>query len=229
MVQRKVYLVFALVQAMFLCVAPIAISQTNQTSETTSMEAPVNILAFGDSLTAGYGLDPGAAVPDRLETMLRENGYNVTIINAGVSGDTTSGGLARLPWSLEQNPDAAILELGANDGLRGEDPQMMEDNLDAMLRIFAERSIPVLFTGMKAMPNLGEAYEKDFSAVFTRLAERHDVIFYPFYLEGVAGNPDLNLPDGIHPNEEGARRIAENLYPYVVKLIEKTRSQKEAG
>lgn len=193
------------------------------------MGDPVTILAFGDSLTAGYGLDPGTAVPDLLETMLRENGYNVTIINAGVSGDTTSGGLARLPWSLEQNPDAAILELGANDGLRGVDPRQMEENLDAMLRMFAERSIPVLFTGMKAMPNLGEAYEKEFSAVFTRLAERHDVLFYPFYLEGVAGDPDLNLPDGIHPNEEGARRIAENMYPHVVKLVEKIRRQQEAG
>ncbi|MFW5734265.1 MAG: arylesterase [Oceanidesulfovibrio sp.] len=193
------------------------------------MGDPLTILAFGDSLTAGYGLDQGMAVPDLLEDMLRDNGYNVTIINAGVSGDTTTGGLARLPWALEQNPDAAILELGANDGLRGEDPQTMEENLGAMLQMFQERAIPVLFTGMKAMPNLGAQYEEEFSAVFPRLAERYDVLFYPVYLKGVAGKPELNQPDGIHPNEEGASRIAHNLYPHVVELVEKTRRQQEAG
>lgn len=193
------------------------------------MGEPVTILAFGDSLTAGYGLDPGMAVPELLEDMLRSDGHNVTILNAGVSGDTTTGGLARLPWTLQQDADAAILELGANDGLRGEDLEVMESNLDAMLRLFDKRSMPVLFAGMKAMPNLGAEYAGEFAAVFSRLAERHDVIFYPFYLEGVAGDPELNLPDGIHPNEEGSRRIAENIYPYVVELVEKTRRLREAG
>jgi acyl-CoA thioesterase-1 len=134
-----------------------------------------------------------------------------------------------LGWALEQEPDAAILELGANDGLRGEDPRVVEENLDAMLRMFAERGIPVLFTGMRAMPNLGEAYAEEFSAVFPRLAQRHDVIFYPFYLEGVGGVPELNQPDGIHPNAEGTQRIADTIYPYVVELVKKVRRLDEAG
>ncbi|QJT10736.1 arylesterase [Oceanidesulfovibrio marinus] len=194
------------------------------------MGDPVTILAFGDSLTAGYGLNPGESVPDILQTMLHDNGYNVTIVNAGYSGDTTTGGLARLPWTLDRSqPDAAILELGANDGLQGQDPTQMEANLNAMLDLFQQHSIPVLFTGMQAMPNLGEAYAQEFAAVFPRIAEQRDLLFYPFFLEGVGGIPALNQGDGIHPNAEGARLIAKNLYPYVVQLIEKAQRLQEAG
>lgn len=180
----------------------------------------VTVLAFGDSLTAGYGLLPGQALPAVLETMLHADGYNVRMINAGVSGDTTQGGLARLSWSLEDNPDAAILELGANDGLRGIAPATMEANLDAMLQMFAEKDVPVLLAGMEAIANYGIGYARKYNNVFPRLADKHDVIFYPFLLEGVALKSHLNQSDGIHPNAEGVKEIATRMYPKVKELVD---------
>ncbi len=177
------------------------------------------ILALGDSLTAGYGLAADEAVPAVLERLLREEGLEVRLINAGVSGDTSGGGLARLEWALAENPDAAIVELGANDGLRGMPPEQMERNLDAILQTLAERGIEVLFTGMGAPPNMGEDYARRYNAVFPRLAEKHGVAFYPFYLEGVYMDPALNLPDGLHPNAAGTRKVAENLLPRVRELV----------
>jgi acyl-CoA thioesterase I len=179
----------------------------------------VTVLALGDSLTAGYGLAADEAVPAVLERLLRQEGLDVRLINAGVSGDTSGGGLARLEWALAENPDAAIVELGANDGLRGMSPERMEQNLDAILQTLAERGIEVLFTGMGAPPNMGEDYARRFNAVFPRLVEKHGVTFYPFYLEGVYMDPALNLPDGLHPNAAGARRVAENLLPHVRELV----------
>jgi len=194
--------------------------------EAGRQQAPVTILALGDSLTAGYGLSPSEAVPAILERMLRDEGYDVRMINAGVSGDTSGGGLARLDWSLAENPDAAIVELGANDGLRGMSVERMEQNLDAILKKLAERDIETLFTGMGAPPNMGEEYGRRYNQVFPRLAEKYDVAFYPFYLEGVYMKQEYTLPDGLHPNAEGTRRIAENLLPHVRELVQEVLAER---
>lgn len=178
------------------------------------------IVAFGDSLSAGYGLDNADSFPVRLEAGLRANGFAVQVVNAGVSGDTTAGGLARLDWSLPERVDLVILELGANDGLRGIDPAETEANLDAILKTLAARDIPVLFTGMLAPPNLGREYAGTFDALFPRLAARHEVVFYPFFLEGVAAERSLNQPDGIHPNPAGVDRIVMRLLPFVLRALD---------
>jgi len=188
--------------------------------DTMSTPRPVTLLAVGDSLTAGYGLPASAALPAVVEALLRQEGLDVRIVNAGVSGDTTSGGLARLPWLLEERPDCAWLALGANDGLRGQDPALMEANLDAMLELFAARGVPVLLVGMRAMENYGADYAARFDAVFPRVAARHGVALHPFLLEGVALDPALNQDDGIHPNERGVAIIARALLPRVRALAQ---------
>lgn len=191
---------------------------------------PPVIVAFGDSLTAGYGLENADAFPVRLEAELDAGGVAATVINSGVSGDTTAGGRARLDWSLpKEKPDLVILELGANDGLRGVDPAETEANLDAMLAELGRRDIPVLLTGMMAPPNLGREYADAFNAVFPRLAEKHDVAFYPFFLDGVAADPTLNQPDGIHPNAKGVARIVERIAPYVVKALDASTPRLPSG
>lgn len=186
---------------------------------------PVRILGFGDSLMAGYGLADGDAFPTRLEAALRAAGHDVTVINAGVSGDTTAGGASRLAWSLSEAPDAAIIELGANDGLRGIPTQDTRRNLNAILTALSEEDIPVLFAGMLAPPNMGKEYGADFARVFTDLAAKHEVIFYPFFLEGVAGDLALNQADGIHPNRAGVDSIVERLLPYAEKLVERAKAE----
>lgn len=184
---------------------------------------PPRLLLLGDSLFAGYGLPRGEAFPTRLQAALQKNGSAVSIIEAGVSGDTTAGGLARLPWVLgggpEQQPDAALIEFGGNDVLRGFAPQTTEANLDRILATFGERRIPVLLVGMRAPPNLGADYGKAFDAIFPRLAAKHGVPLYPFFLDGVAGNPALNQPDGIHPNAAGVQIIVERILPDVRALL----------
>ena len=184
---------------------------------------PLRILALGDSLTAGYGLPAEDSFPAQLERALRERGYAVEVLNAGVSGDTTTGGLARLDWALAEEPDAVILALGANDGLRAIDPALTRDNLDRILTRLGERGLPVLLLGMLAPPNLGRAYEQEFNSLYPELAEKHGVLFYPFFLEGVATRPELNQDDGIHPNAEGVAEIVERLLPEVEQLIDRAR------
>ena len=182
---------------------------------------PVRLMAYGDSLTHGYGLPAGETFPEQLEAALRADGLDVTVINAGNSGDTTAGGLARLDWALADDPDAVILELGANDGLRGLDPQATYDNLDAILaRLTGQERLPVLIAGMLAPPNLGREYGEAFNAVFPRLAKKYDAPFYPFFLEGVAMEPALNQSDGIHPNAAGVAEIVKRIKPHVVRLLE---------
>lgn len=215
----------ALLAAALLALIPApraARSQTPTTPAPMKQTRQITLLALGDSLTAGYGLPADAALPAVIQDMLTAAGYNVRIVNAGVSGDTSAGGLARLPWLLEDAPHCAWLELGANDGLMGRDPEAMEANLDAMLAMFEARDIPVLFIGMKAIANYGEEYTAAFDAVFPRLAAKHEPLFYPFLLQGVALDPKLNQLDGIHPNKEGVRVIADALYPYVRELVEHT-------
>lgn len=181
---------------------------------------PLRILAFGDSLTHGYGLPAGETFPERLEVALRAEGYDVTVLNGGNSGDTTASGRARLDWVLADRPDMAIVELGGNDGLRGLDPAETYANLDAILARFRDEGVAVLLTGMLAPRNLGRDYTDAFDAVFPDLAAKHDVAFYPFFLDGVALDPALNQPDGIHPNAAGVQRIAENIAPSVIAVID---------
>lgn len=180
---------------------------------------PLTILAFGDSLVAGFGLGTRDGFTARLEAALKAKGVNARVVNAGLSGDTSAGGLARLDWALEPKPDFAIVELGANDGLRGLDPAQTRANLDAILTKLKAKGVPVLFAGMYAPPNMGPDYGKAFNALYPELARKHGVAFYPFFLDGVAADPSLNQPDGIHPNAKGVDVIVERIFPYVIKLI----------
>ncbi len=180
---------------------------------------PTHIVAFGDSLTAGLGLDPGEAFPARLEAALKARGHDIVIANAGVSGDTSTGGAERLDWTLAPDVDAVIVELGANDALRGIDPQQTEKALDLILTELGKRKLPVLLAGMLAPRNLGSDYGKSFDAIFPRLARKHGVLFYPFFLDGVAAEPLLNQPDGIHPNSKGVDMIVSRILPITEDLI----------
>lgn len=180
---------------------------------------PFRIVGFGDSLMAGFGLGPGEGFPEKLEAALRKRGHDVVIANAGVSGDTTSGGLSRLDWSIPDGTQLVILELGANDMLRGIDPALVEQNLDKMLARLKERNIPVLLAGMVAAPNLGHAYGEQFGTIYPKLAEKYGATLYPFFLDGVAGDRSLLLEDGMHPNAAGIDRMVERALPTVEKAI----------
>jgi acyl-CoA thioesterase-1 len=186
-------------------------------------EPPVRVLALGDSLTAGYGLERAKAFPAQLERALRGQGLNVTVENAGVSGDTSAGGRARLAWLLGSKrvaqPDAAIVELGINDAFRGVDPEVTEANLDAILAQLKARGIPVLLAGMRVLPYWRTADGERFASLYPRLAARHGVAFYPFFLEGVAGEAALNLPDGLHPNADGIAEIVRRMTPAAAELV----------
>ena len=180
---------------------------------------PYRIVGFGDSLMAGYGLGPGEGFPEKLQAALRNKGHDVVIANAGVSGDTSSGGLSRLDWSVPDGTQLVILELGANDMLRGIAPEVTEQNLDKMLGRLKERGMAVLLVGMVAAPNLGPDYADAFNGIFPRLAEKHSVQLYPFFLDGVAADRQFLLEDGMHPNAAGIDRMVERLLPTVEKLL----------
>ena len=183
---------------------------------------PPRLLVFGDSLAAGFGLPRDQGFQAQLEAALRADGHDVTLLDGAVSGDTSAGGRARIDWALADTPDAAIVELGGNDGLRALDPKEMEANLAAILDTLAARHIPALLAGMEAPPNLGADYTSAFRAVFARLARRPGLLFDPFFLQGVAATPTLNQPDGLHPNAEGVKKIVARLLPLVEKLLPKT-------
>lgn len=185
---------------------------------------PVRILALGDSLTAGYGLAAEDGFVAQLQRALGAAGLQATILDGGVSGDTTAGGLARLDWALADRPDAVILELGANDGLRGLDPAATRANLDAMLSRLGAAGTPVLLAGMLAPPNLGSEYGAEFNRIYPELAAKHDVALYPFFLDGVAADAALNQGDGIHPNAAGVGVIVERMLPDLGRLIEQARA-----
>ena len=191
----------------------------DQPRPASGRDAPIRLLILGDSLAAGYGLARQDGFQPRLQAALKAQGFDVVMIDAAVSGDTSAGGCARLDWALGDGADAAIVELGGNDGLRGLDPREMQANLTAILDTLAVRHIPVLLTGMYAPPNLGPDYQRAFRTVFDRLGQRPGVIYDPFFLEGVATVNDLNQGDGIHPNPEGVRRIVARLLPAVEKLL----------
>ncbi len=183
------------------------------------MAATPVLMVLGDSLVAGHGLPQGQAFPDVLGRKLAAAGVDVRMVNAGVSGDTTAGGLARLDWSLTDMPDAAIIVLGGNDLLRGLDPAASFDNLDAIITRLKALDIPVLLAGMQAPRNFGADYANEFDAIYRRLADRHSVPLYPFFLEGVALRSEMNLSDGMHPNERGISHIATNILPHVKALL----------
>jgi len=181
----------------------------------------VKILALGDSLTAGYGLAQSDSFPSQLETALRDQGHDITVINGGVSGDTSAGGRSRLDWLVDSSVDLVVIELGANDGLRGLDPSETRTNLDWILNRLKEKKVPAVLTGMLAPPNLGADYGAEFKAIYPDLAAQYAIAFDPFFLQGVAADPALNQADGIHPNKDGVLIIVKRLVPLLLDALKK--------
>lgn len=211
----------ALVQslaAVFLLAVTLALAMATMGHAQTQAK-PLKLVALGDSLSAGYNLPGSAAFPAVLEQALRQKGLAVEIVNAGVSGDTSQGGLERLDWSVPDDADGVILELGANDALRGVDPALTLKSLDAIITRLKARNIPVLLAGMYAPRNLGPDYAKRFDALYPQLAETHGLVLYPFFLEGIAGDRALNQPDLLHPTAEGVRVIVRNILPTVERFL----------
>lgn len=184
------------------------------------------VVAVGDSLTAGYGVPESEAYPAQLEKKLRQAGYRWRVVNAGISGETSSGTLSRIDWILKLQPDIVILCIGANDGLRGVDPRLTRANIDKIVTALRAKGVVVVLAGMRISRNLGAAYVRDFSAIYTRVAKDHDLILVPFFLDKVAGEADLNLADGLHPSAEGYRLVAETVYPYLLRAMEKNKKGK---
>lgn len=202
-----------LVAVTFACVALFTAPLRGQPA------SEVKIVALGDSLTAGLGLPAEAAFPAKLNGALKRKGIAATVTNAGVSGDTATGGLERLDWSVPDGTDAVILELGANDMLRGVDPAVTRKALDAIITKLKARNVAILLCGMKAAPNMGADYVREFDAIYPALASTHGVVFYPFFLEGVAADRSLNQPDGLHPTAAGVDVIVERILPKVEELV----------
>jgi acyl-CoA thioesterase-1 len=188
-------------------------------------ERPIKLVAFGDSLTAGYQLRGADAFPVQLQRALKAKGYDVEVANAGVSGDTTTGGLSRLDWSVPDGTDAVILELGANDMLRALDPKIPREALGEIVDRLKARNIEVLLAGMRAAPNLGPDYARSFDVIYPELAAANGVLLYPFFLDGVVADPKLNIGDGLHPTGEGVARIVAGIVPKVEELIGRVRAK----
>lgn len=203
----------ALLGVLAICLLPAAAQSADQ-----------KLVVLGDSLSAGYQLDPEDAFPAQLQRILTERGYSVEVVNAGVSGDTSTGGLARLDWSVGDDVDAVIVELGANDALRGISPEITYKNIEEITRRLRSRGIEVLLAGMIAPRNLGPDYANVFDPIYQEVAITHDALLYPFFLEGVALNPNLNLSDGMHPNANGVAVIVENILLKVEELLAKAQS-----
>ena len=187
---------------------------------------PIKIVALGDSLTAGFGLPANDAFPAKLVAALKAKGANIEITNAGVSGDTASGGLERLDWAIAQDTDAVIVELGANDGLRGLDPKITRKAIDAIVKRLTERNITVLLCGMLAPPNLGSEYGAKFNSIFPDVAKTYNALLYPFFLTGVVTDPKLKQRDGLHPTSAGVDVIVTNILPSVEQMIARAKSQR---
>jgi len=190
---------------------------------------PITLVAFGDSLTAGYGVKASESFPAQLQMALQAKGYKVTVVNAGVSGDTTADGLRRFDWAMQPKPDGVILELGANDALRGIDPKEPSANLDKILASLKSLDVPVLLTGMKAPSNWGDDYVKAFDAIYTGLASKYDVPLYPFFLDGVALDPGFSQPDGLHPTASGIGEVVKRILPDVEALVQRISQRKTAA
>ncbi len=182
---------------------------------------PVKIVAFGDSLSAGYELPENEGFPKQLEAALKAKGHNVVVENSSVSGDTSSGGLERLDWSIADGTKLVILELGANDALRGIDPALTRSNIDQMIQRLKARGIGVVLAGMLAPPNMGESYAVPFNAIYPELAASHAITLYPFFMDGVITKPELKLSDGLHPNGKGVARIVAGILPIIEAELQK--------
>jgi acyl-CoA thioesterase-1 len=202
-----------------LAVLLVAASLAALPGQAPAAAAPQTILAFGDSLFAGFGVTPENAFPAQLEHALTKDGHAVRVINGSVSGDTTADGLARLDWSLADRPDLVLLELGANDALRGLDPDLARANLDQILSRLTQAGIPVLICGMKAPRNLGAAYDAKFDQLYPDLAQKYQVPLYPFVLDGVALDPSLSQADGLHPNPQGVAMMVARILPFVERAL----------
>jgi acyl-CoA thioesterase-1 len=190
---------------------------------------PIRIVAFGDSLSSGYGLRQSQSFPAQLQKELKARGHNVVVANAGVAGDTTANGLERIGWAIGDDTDAVILEFGANDALRGIDPKVTRANLEKILAKLAKRNIPVLLTGMRSPANWGDTYAEDFDGIFPELAKKYALQFYPFFLEGVVRNSKFNQDDGMHPNSKGVAQIVRSMLPSVEQLIGKATAQRASA
>ena len=190
-----------------------------------ALAEPYRIVGFGDSLMAGYGLNPGEAFPEKLQVTLKARGHDVEVINAGVSGDTSSGGLSRLDWSVPDGARLVILELGANDMLRGIDPKIPREALGEIVRRLKARHIEVLLCGMRAAPNFGPDYVRAFDAIYPDIAAANDLVFYPFFLDGVVADPKLHIGDGLHPTGEGVAKIVTGILPKVEALLARVRAK----
>jgi acyl-CoA thioesterase I len=189
-------------------------------------DRPVRIVALGDSLTAGFNLPGSAAFPAKLEKALKQKGVAVEIANAGVSGDTASGGLGRVDWSVPDGTDAVIVELGANDMLRGVDPAVTRRALEEIVRRLTERHIPILLAGMRAAPNLGDQYVSAFEAIYPELAAKYDLLLYPFFLDGIVGDSKFNQRDGLHPTAAGVDKIVAGILPKAEELVARVRERR---
>jgi acyl-CoA thioesterase-1 len=212
-----------LARFMLAVIAAIALLAGAAAGEDKTM-TPLKVAVLGDSLTAGHGLKLAQAFPSRLETALRAKGFKVEIINAGVSGDTATDGLDRLDWSI-RDVDAVIVELGANDGLRGIDPKVTRASLDEIVKRLRQQNIAVMLAGMYAPPNYGEEFAKEFNSIFPDIAKAYDLTFYPFFLDGVVTDPKLNLGDGLHPTAAGVDVIVERILPTVEAFLAKVAAQ----
>ncbi|MEZ4656998.1 MAG: arylesterase [Caldilineaceae bacterium] len=234
------YILFALLTALFglngcgsrtqatPAPSPTPISATTASAETDA-DSAITIVAMGDSLTEGNGVDLEDAYPAQLERKLRDNGYDVTVINAGVGGETSSAALSRVQWVLTLQPDIVILETGPNDGLRGIDPALTEQNIDELVATFQKNDVTVVLAGMQIVENMGADYTEKFRAIYPAVAARYDVILIPFFLENVGGIPSLNQPDSIHPTAAGYAVVVETIYPYVVEALGEVRRVASCG
>ncbi len=218
---------------MWVCLAMVipGCSQEQKETETTKtaiQSSPTfdgTIVAVGDSLTAGLGVDENQSYPAQLARRLMDDGHLYQVINAGVSGETSTGTLSRIQWVLSTlKPDIVILETGANDGLRGLNPDLLQTNLDQLISILKANNTQVILAGMLMLPNLGPEYTRAFATIYPQVAQKHQVVLIPFFLQGVAGQAQLNQPDKLHPNSQGYGRIVETVYPFVVEAIEKHRT-----
>jgi acyl-CoA thioesterase I len=217
--RRAVLIELALLIPAVFGLVPSSAAAGAQASQASQLSPPLKIIAFGDSLTAGYLLPADQGFTAVLEKALRQAGHNVTVVNAGVSGDTAAGGLARLDWALADGADGVILELGANDMLRGMDPNQTRRALEAIMDRLAARKIKVLIAGMRASPSLGEDYQRAFDQIYPDLAAKYKAQLYPFFLQGVAADKSLTLPDGLHPNPAGVARIVAGILPEVENFL----------
>ena len=219
--------ILAALTMLSLLVAPFVANA--QDAPDPAGRTPLQVVAFGDSLSAGYGVGPGESFPEQLQKALRDKGYAVEVANAGVSGDTTTGGLARVEWSVPQSADLVIVELGANDALRGVSPEIADKNLDAILKKLKGRGQAILLTGMIAPPNMGDQYAKGFDPIYADLAKKYDVPLYPFFLDGVAAKPGLNQDDAMHPNAKGVAIIVARMLPMITEALDKIEAAKASG